>query len=184
MPACLREARGERRHRCGGCSPAPWRPSGRISCGRPCVGPGGHRIDVVDGAARRPQAGDQEPAGGLDGHGDGILRRVAVLGEHPQQPVEPFRCVIDASPREQCTRFVDDGYVVVVAGPVNAAERSHSPHASSSDLCCCWSQPCRVCVSLMEGLSGPTSDLPFMTPATGGALGLDRSWMGLETHKR
>lgn len=117
----------------------------------------GHRIDGVDGAAGRPQAGDQETTAGLDGHRDGILRTVTVGGKHPNQLVEPCCRVIDASPGQQRSRLVDDGYVVMVAGPVDTAERSHSPHAFSLNMCCGWSQPCRACVSLMEGLNGPTS---------------------------
>ncbi|MGC0328012.1 hypothetical protein RKD23_001002 [Streptomyces sp. SAI-170] len=73
--------------------------------------------------------------------GTEALRTVAMLREHLKQLVEPFRGVIDASASKQRTRFVDGSYVVVVAGPVDAAERSHSPHACPSNQCCGWSQP-------------------------------------------
>ena len=117
-----------------------------------------HRVDGVDTATCRPQAGDQKTTRGLDSHRDGFLRVVALFGEDPQQLVEPLRGVIDASPGQQRARFIHDGYVVMVAGPVDAAECFHSPHAFSLDLGSGWSQPCRACVSLMEGLGGPTSD--------------------------
>ena len=54
-----------------------------------------HRVDGVDRAAGGAQAGNEQPAGCLDGHRDRGFGAVAVLGEQVQQRREPGRVVAD-----------------------------------------------------------------------------------------
>jgi hypothetical protein len=62
----------------------------------------------------------------------------------------------------------------MVAGPVDAAERSHAVvHVLSvGSRVTAGHSRTGARVSLMEGLEDPASDQPFMTPATRKALGL------------
>jgi hypothetical protein len=56
----------------------------------------GERVDGVDRAVGRAQAGHQQPACGLDGDRDRIVKRVAVLGQQRQQGGEAGGVVADA----------------------------------------------------------------------------------------
>lgn len=58
----------------------------------------GHRIDRVDGPSSCPQAGDQQPAGGLDGHRDRRVRGVAVGGEEVEELLQARGVVVDPGP--------------------------------------------------------------------------------------
>ena len=89
----------------------------------------GHRVDGVDRAAGGAQACGQQPAGGLDGHRDRVIRGVAVLGEQGQQ-LGQARCVVaDAAAGQQLAVPVHQGDVVVVLGPVDAAVHLHGQFA-------------------------------------------------------
>jgi hypothetical protein len=95
---------------------------------RRCAGPGNGPlpgVDGIDGAAGGTQGGDQEPARGLDRHGRGVFRRVTVLGEHLDQLVQATGGVVNTSTGLERACFVHDRYVVVIAGPVDAAEHFH-----------------------------------------------------------
>ena len=84
-----------------------------------------HRVDGVDRAAGSPQAGDQQPAGCLDRHRDGILGAIAVLGEQGQQLGQPGRVVTDPAAGQRPPVPVNDGDVVVIFGPVDPAIHIH-----------------------------------------------------------
>jgi hypothetical protein len=119
-------------------------------------------VDRVHGAAGRAQAGDQQAAGGLDGHRDRGLGSVAVLGQELEQLSEPVGGVIDPCLGRQRSGVVDYDGVVVVAGPVDAAEQFHGRARPLGTLGRVayrgWSQPRGARVALMAGLDGPSSD--------------------------
>jgi hypothetical protein len=96
----------------------------------------GHRVDRVDRAAGGAQAGGQQPAWCLDRHRHGVLARVAVPGEQVQQLREPGRVVADAAAGQQLPVPVHHGDVVVVFGPVDAAEHVHDLLFPPFSCCC------------------------------------------------
>lgn len=85
-----------------------------------------HRVDRIDRPGSFPQGGDQQPARGLDGHGDRILGGVAGLGQQREQLGEALQGVTDAALGEEFAFGVDQGDVVVSFGPVDSAEHLHS----------------------------------------------------------
>lgn len=58
---------------------------------------------------------------GLDGHRDGVIWGVAVLGEQIQQPPIAVSVVADALFRQQLSGVVDECDVMVIFGPVESA---------------------------------------------------------------
>ncbi len=99
-----------------------------------------HRVDRVDLAAGAAQAGGQQPARGLDRHRDRVLGAVAVLGQQAQQLGQPGRVVADPAAGQQRAVPVYQGDVVVVLGPVDAAEHIHK-HSSPCRLGYCLAWP-------------------------------------------
>ena len=85
-----------------------------------------HRVDRIDRPAGLSQCGDQQPARGLDGHGDRILCRVPRLGQQREQLGETLQGVTDAALGEEFALSVDQSNVVVAFGPVDSAEHLHS----------------------------------------------------------
>jgi hypothetical protein len=85
----------------------------------------GHRVDRVDLPAAGAQARGQQPARGFDRHRDRGIGAVAVPGEQPQQGGQPGCVVADPPAGQQFAVPVDQGDVVVVLGPVDAAEHFH-----------------------------------------------------------
>jgi hypothetical protein len=103
-----------------------------------------HRVDGVDLAAGGAQARGQQPAGGLDRDRNRVFSGIAVLGEQSQQGREPGRVVADPAAGQQLAVPVRQGDVVVVLGPVDAAEHIHDRPVllSVSLYCSCRSKPC------------------------------------------
>jgi hypothetical protein len=82
-----------------------------------------------------------------------------VSGEEIKEPVQAVEVVGDPGAGHQAALVVDQGDVVVVAGPVDSAGDGHRVvFFLSVGAYCCRSQPCGARVSLMEGLDGPASD--------------------------
>ena len=125
-----------------------------------------HRVDRVDLAAGGAQARYQQPAGCLDRHRDRGIGGVAVLGEQGQQRREPGRVVADPAAGQQLPVPAGQGDVVVIFGPVDPAVNLHPfPPFSAWSLFLLASAARGHARSLMEGLDGPPSDQPFVTPA-------------------
>jgi hypothetical protein len=118
------------------------------------VAGGGHRVDGVDGATGRPEAGNEQAAGGLDRHRYPLAGVVAVLGQQVEQLLQAGRVVADPGPAQELAVAVDHGDVVVVAGPVDPAEHRHGHlPVLPSDVHIRWSKTCAEARdSLMEGL--------------------------------
>ena len=85
----------------------------------------GHRVDGVDGPAGGAQARGQQPARGLDRHRDRVIGGIAVAGEQLEQRDQSGRVVADAPAGQQLPVPARQGDVVVVLGPVDAAEHVH-----------------------------------------------------------
>lgn len=118
------------------------------------VSGGGQRVDGVDGATGRPEAGDEQAAGGLDRHRYLLAEVVAVVSQEVEQLLQAGRVVADPGPAEELAVAVDHGDVVVVAGPVDPAEHLHGrPPILPSDVHIRWSKTCAEARgSLVEGL--------------------------------
>ncbi len=85
----------------------------------------GHRVDWVDLPPGGAKGGGQQPARGLDRHRDGIVWAVAMFGEQGQQRGQAGCVIADSLSGQQSAISVDQGDVVVILGPVDAAENVH-----------------------------------------------------------
>ena len=114
-----------------------------------------HRVDGVDLAASGAQARDQQPAGCLDRYRDGLSGAVAVLGEQVEQGGQAGRVVADPAAGQQLAVPVHQGDVVVILGPVDAAEHlcAHCVLLDMSSVRAGLSHAGHA-RSLMEGLKG------------------------------
>jgi hypothetical protein len=84
----------------------------------------GHRVDCVDRRACRAKTSDQQPAGSLDRDSSWFLGAVSVFCQQLQQVGESLGVVVETSAGLQCAGVIDDDDVVVITGPVDAAEDS------------------------------------------------------------
>ena len=126
-------------------------------------------IDRIHPSAGGPQGRHQQTTAGFDRHRDLLIGGIAVFGEQFQQRAENrqrrHRCAAWRPPaRDRRPRRRRGGFLP------NRSHRTRSKHAPFS----CIRSPNRVGAraALMEGLSGPTPDQPFMTPAHRRGLGL------------
>ena len=135
-----------------------------------------HRVDWVDLAAGRPQAGHQQPPRGLDCHRDRVFRAVTVPGEQFQQPGQACCVIADPLAGQHLPVSVHEGDVVVVLRPVDPAEYVQF----SPPLACCVIRagPDRAghARSLMEGLKGSAIRLAVRDPGCPQAPVLARAW--------
>jgi hypothetical protein len=133
------------------------------------------RVDREHLPPGRAQAGDQQAATGLDRHRYRVVRAVSGIGKQlQQQQREPGGVVADAPLGQQHSFRIDQGHVVMVLGPVAAAEHSQvASFCGTVKLLVRSLRGARVC--LMAGLNGPTSHQSFVTPAHRRALGLQWS---------
>jgi hypothetical protein len=124
--------------RCVRCWPAQTRHRHRISCARRS---GDLGTDREHFPTCESQAGDQQTATGLDRHRDRIVRAVAGVGQELQQQREPGGVVADAPLGQQRSFRVDQGHVMMIFGPVDAAKHSQEC-CPSAEFQLLWSAAC------------------------------------------
>jgi hypothetical protein len=83
------------------------------------------RVDRVDLAVGGAQARDKQPARRLDRYRDRIIRVVAMPGQQARQRRQPGRVIADPAAGQQLPIAIDQGDVVMILGPVDAAEDVH-----------------------------------------------------------
>ncbi len=108
------------------------------------------------------QAGHQQAARPLDRHWDRVGWRFSDSYQQFQQLAQASRVVIHSGLDQQLAGLVDHCHVMVPLRPVNPAERVQAMPPRVQVPCGQSHGGARS--SLIEGLSGPTSDQPSATP--------------------